>query len=146
MAKKDDIEKEILEEAQAEVKAEAKPKKEKKKASLKKKEKSGLLGTAKAQLDELKAAKKDDKKIKKPTISRIYTVNLRSTVSRPKKSRKAVSDLRIFAAKHMKSANRIAISPEVSETIYSRGVQKPPAKLRIKIDQDEDGVATVKLK
>ena len=151
MAKKEDIEKEILEEAKAEAKAEEKkekPKKEKKQPSLKKQDKKGLLGAAKAQLDEARALKKAEKetKAKKPTVTRIYTVNLRSRVSRPKKSRKAVSDLKNFAAKHMKTAERIAVSKEINETLWARGVQKPPAKLRVKIEQDEESVATIKLK
>jgi ribosomal protein L31E len=46
----------------------------------------------------------------------------------------------------MKTAERVVISKEVNETILARGVQKPPAKLRIKIEQDEEGIATVTLK
>jgi large subunit ribosomal protein L31e len=40
-------------------------------------------------------------------------------------------------------AGRIIISNEVNEEIWSRGIQKPPRKLRIRAAKDEEGNVTI---
>jgi large subunit ribosomal protein L31e len=39
--------------------------------------------------------------------------------------------------------SRIIISNEVNEKIWSRGIEKPPRKLRIRAAKDEEGNVTI---
>jgi len=75
---------------------------------------------------------------------RIYTVPLRKVKYIPKKRRaeKAVKILREFIAKHMKS-EEVIINPLVNEEIWSRGIEKPPARLKVKAVRTRDGPVIV---
>jgi len=90
---------------------------------------------------------------------RIYTVGLGRAWIKPPKKRapKAVRIIRAFVQRHMKveelpfgeeeeeeeEGGRIIISNEVNEKIWSRGIEKPPRKLRIRAAKDEEGNVTV---
>ena len=64
--------------------------------------------------------------------------------------------IKSFVKKHMKlrtevevegeeEAERLVISDEVNEKIWSRGIQKPPRKIRVRAVKDKEGVVTVHL-
>jgi large subunit ribosomal protein L31e len=89
---------------------------------------------------------------------RIYTIPLRRAWIMPAKKRapRAIRIIRAFVQRHMKvgetaleaeseeiEAGRIIISNEVNEEIWSRGIQKPPRKLRIRAAKDEEGNVTI---
>jgi large subunit ribosomal protein L31e len=89
---------------------------------------------------------------------RIYTIPLRRAWIVPAKKRapRAIRIIRAFVQRHMKlgetaleaesegiEGGRIIISNEVNEEIWSRGVQKPPRKLRIRAAKDEEGNVTI---
>ncbi|MBS7653771.1 50S ribosomal protein L31e [Candidatus Bathyarchaeota archaeon] len=79
---------------------------------------------------------------------RIYTVPLSKAWIMPvtKRAPRAVRILREFIRRHMKVENEdIIISNEVNEKIWSRGIEKPPRKVRIKAAKDKDGLVTVRL-
>ena len=78
---------------------------------------------------------------------RIYTVPLRKaywTGSRLRRSNKAVRILREFVERHMKP-EELLIQPEVNERIWSRGIQKPPRRIRIRATKNSDNLVRVYL-
>lgn len=78
---------------------------------------------------------------------RIYTVPLRKaywTGSRLRRSNRAVRILRKFVERHMKPEETV-IQPEVNERIWSRGIQKPPRRIRIRATKNSDNLVRVYL-
>ncbi len=78
---------------------------------------------------------------------RIYTVPLRKaywTGSRLRRSNRAVRILRQFVERHMKPED-IVIQPEVNDRIWSRGIQKPPRRIRIRATKNTDDLVRVYL-
>lgn len=89
---------------------------------------------------------------------RFYTIPLGKAWLMPpnKRAPKAMRILRDFVKKHMKlearkeeeeevEPKRLIISNEVNERIWSRGIEKPPRKIRIRAAKDKDGNVTVYL-
>ncbi|MEM1514521.1 MAG: 50S ribosomal protein L31e [Candidatus Bathyarchaeia archaeon] len=79
---------------------------------------------------------------------RIYTVPLGKAWirSRTKRAPRAIYLLRAFIKRHMKiEEDSIRISNDVNEKIWSRGIQKPPRKIRVKVTKDKEGFVTVHL-
>ena len=88
---------------------------------------------------------------------RIYTIPLRRAWIMPPKKRapKAIRIIRAFIQRHMKvgevaieeaeekEGGKIIISGEVNQEIWSRGIEKPPRKLRIRAAKDEEGNVTI---
>lgn len=86
---------------------------------------------------------------------RIYTIPLSRAWIKPPKKRApgAIRILEAFIQRHMKvgegpeieeeEGGRIIISNEVNEKIWSRGIEKPPRKLRIRAAKDEAGNVTI---
>ncbi len=77
---------------------------------------------------------------------RIYTIPFRIAfqVPRPKRVPRAIRFLRSFIERHMK-AERVWISPEVNEAIWSRGKKKPPRRIRVRAVKEENGTVKVYL-
>jgi large subunit ribosomal protein L31e len=85
---------------------------------------------------------------------RFYTIPLRKAWIYPRKKRapKATRILRSFVLKHMKvrteaegeeEPEHLVIDNEVNEILWSRGIEKPPRKIRVRVIKDKDGVVTV---
>jgi large subunit ribosomal protein L31e len=88
---------------------------------------------------------------------RIYTVPLRRALIMPpnKRAPRAMRLIKAFVQKHMKvgeepveegeeeEGGRIIIKNEVNQRIWSRGIEKPPRKVRIRAAKDEEGNVTV---
>ncbi len=78
---------------------------------------------------------------------RIYTVPLRKaywTGSRLKRANRSVRILKEFVERHMKP-EELLIQPEVNEIIWSRGMQKPPRRVRIRATKNADNLVRVYL-
>ena len=77
---------------------------------------------------------------------RIYTVPLGKAwlVPRYRRTEKAVTLLKLFVQRHMKSTG-IIINPTVNEAFWKRGIRNPPRKIRVKLSKDDEGVVTVTL-
>lgn len=75
---------------------------------------------------------------------RVYTIPLRRAWVVPctKRTPKAVKLVRNFILRHMK-AESIVISNDLNEELWSRGIQKPPRRIRVKAEKDKEGVVTV---
>ena len=154
------IEKEILKEAAAEAKEEKKqsavsgqqsaPQSEKPSAKEKVatgggKKAGGMVKQALETVKEMKAGKEEAPKERKVKFERVYTVPIRQLVSRPRRTRVAVRNLRNFVAKHTK-AKQVRIEKELNEHIWERGDRKPPIRVRVSVSVDEEGLAVVNLK
>ena len=79
---------------------------------------------------------------------RIYMVPLSRAWIAPvtKRAPRAVRILRAFIKRHMKADDdSIVISNEVNERIWSRGIEKPPRKIRVRVAKNREGVVKVYL-
>ncbi|MGC8998799.1 MAG: hypothetical protein ACP5JW_05335 [Candidatus Bathyarchaeia archaeon] len=91
---------------------------------------------------------------------RFYTIPLgRAWLVPPnKRAPKAIRIIRDFIKRHMKlearkegeeeeeaEPKRLIISNEVNERVWSRGIEKPPRKIRVRAAKDKDGNVTVYL-
>lgn len=88
---------------------------------------------------------------------KVYTIPLgRAWIStRRKRAPRAMRLVRSFIQRHMKvkeealeegeEGERVVISNEVNERIWSRGIQKPPRKIRVRAAKDKEGIITIYL-
>jgi large subunit ribosomal protein L31e len=87
---------------------------------------------------------------------RIYTIPLSKAWIAPpnKRAPKAIRIIKSFITKHMKlktvekeeeESKKLIISNEVNEKIWSRGIEKPPRKIRVKAAKDKEGNITIYL-
>ena len=55
-------------------------------------------------------------------------------------------EVKLFLAQHMKTEeDKVWIDNPVNEAIWSRGIQKPPTRIRVKAIRFDDGVVEVSL-
>ena len=88
-------------------------------------------------------AKKEAAKV----LERTYTIPLRKEfmkVPRWKKSKKAVTALRQFLVKHMKSED-VKIGKEVNEYVWNHGIKNPPHHVKVTVTKDDKGVVKAEL-
>ena len=90
---------------------------------------------------------------------RIYTIPLGKAWVRPPKKRapRAMRIIKDFVTKHMKLEMRVeaeeeraelpklVISNDVNEKVWSRSIEKPPRKIRVRAAKDKEGNVTVYL-
>lgn len=92
-------------------------------------------------------AKKDDKKEKKIVLERVYNVPLRKKYQRAprwKKTNRAISALKEFVKKHMKSDN-IKIGKHINKDMWKNGIRNPPHHVKVNCAKDEDGLVIVEM-
>lgn len=97
----------------------------------------------KKEMEEAEEEKAEERKI---VEERIYTIPLgRAWISpRNRRTPRAVRIVRGFIQRHMKTETLI-LSNEVNERIWSRGIQRPPRKIRVRAAKDEEGTVTLYL-
>lgn len=87
---------------------------------------------------------------------RFYTIPLgKAWISqRKKRAPKATRIVKSFVLRHMKirteveeeeEPEKLVIDNEVNEKLWSRGIEKPPRKIRVRVIKDKEGVVTVLL-
>ncbi len=79
---------------------------------------------------------------------RILNIPLRATkaVPRTKRAKRAISEIREHVMRHLKAdEGDVWIDGALNEKIWSRGIQKPPSKIRVKAIKFEDGLVEVSL-
>ncbi len=89
-------------------------------------------------------AKKDEPKI---VLERTYIVPLRQEfLKKPlyKRAKKAVTALRQFVEKHMKSDN-VKIGKHINEEIWKHGIKHPPHHVKVVCKKDSEGMVTVEM-
>jgi large subunit ribosomal protein L31e len=79
-------------------------------------------------------------------LTRVYVVPLRAAFEAPpyRRAKVAVRLIREFTVRHMK-ASEIKIKKDVNEQIWARGIKKPPRRIRLEMERDEDGLVSVSL-
>ncbi|MCU0861636.1 MAG: 50S ribosomal protein L31e [Methanomassiliicoccales archaeon] len=78
----------------------------------------------------------------------IMSIPLQVTKAAPrsKKAEKAVAEVQEYVAKHMKAKPEdVWMDQKVNEALWSRGMQKPPSRIRVKAVKFEDGLVEVSL-
>lgn len=77
---------------------------------------------------------------------RIYTIPLRRAWISPRKKRtpRAVRLVKAFVQRHMKP-EALVMSNEVNERLWSRSIEKPPRKIRVRAVRDKEGTVTLYL-
>lgn len=84
-------------------------------------------------------AKKTEEKI----LERTYNVPLRKEyqkVPRWRRTEKAITALREFIAKHLKT-EQVILSKELNQEVWKHGIQNPPHHVKVNVTKDEKGVA-----
>ncbi|MBI2582047.1 60S ribosomal protein L31 [Candidatus Woesearchaeota archaeon] len=87
------------------------------------------------------------KKTTEKTIERTYNVPLRKEymkAPRWNRTKKAVTALRQFLVRHMKSED-VRLSKELNEEMWKHGIKNPPHHVKVKAVKDEKGVVMVEL-
>jgi large subunit ribosomal protein L31e len=88
---------------------------------------------------------------------KIYTIPLAKALVRPPKKRapRAMQLIKAFVTKHMKmnmraeveeekgEMPRLIITNDVNEKVWSRSIEKPPRKIRVRAAKDNEGNVTV---
>jgi len=158
---KKDLSKETEEEPEEELPEEELPVNEEEKAEAKEETKEKAEEAAEEEVleEELEEEEKPEKVEKKEAEEeiveeRVYTIPLgRAWISPPKKrAPRAIRIIRGFVTKHMKiktdeteEAERLVISNEVNEKIWSSGIKNPPRKIRVRAVKDKEGTVTLHL-
>jgi len=73
--------------------------------------------------------------------NRVYTVPLRYSVYSPRtyRARKAMNIIKNFLERHLKtSSDKIKIGQSLNEAVWSRGMQKPPSKIKIEVFKEDE--------
>ena len=87
-------------------------------------------------------AKKEEK-----LLERTYNVPLRKEyrkVANWKRTKKAVTALRQFLAKHMKSEN-VKLGKELNDFLWKHGIKNPPHHVKVNVTKDEKGLVKAEL-
>jgi len=108
--------------------------------------------------EEAKPPRRKEKEKEEIVEERIYTIPLGKAWIRPpnKRAPRAMRIIRGFITKHMKleaareeeeeeTPKRLVINNEINEKIWSRGIEKPPRKIRVRAAKDKEGNITVYL-
>ncbi|WP_026152854.1 50S ribosomal protein L31e [Methanocaldococcus villosus] len=75
-------------------------------------------------------------------MERIYTISLRDVINRStrkKRAPRAIKKIKEFLKRHMKAEN-VKIDNKLNEKIWERGIEKPPARVRVKAVKEGDTV------
>jgi large subunit ribosomal protein L31e len=107
--------------------------------------------------EEVKPKKKEEEE--EIVEERTYTIPLSRALVRPPKKRapRAMQLIKIFITKHMKLEMKVSeeeeeeelphliISNEVNQKVWSRGIEKPPRKIRVRAAKNKEGDVSVYL-
>lgn len=80
-------------------------------------------------------------------IKRTYTVPLRrgfANTPRYRRANKAVTILKDFLKKHMKS-DTLKLGPKLNELLWQHGMRNPPGKVKVDVTKDKEGVVRAEL-
>jgi large subunit ribosomal protein L31e len=80
-------------------------------------------------------------------VERLYTIPLGKAYEavRKKRAKRAVTLVKAFITRHMKVEDEddLAIDPVLNEYLWTRGIEKPPRRVRVRATKDRDGVVKV---
>ncbi len=113
--------------------------------------------TEETPVEEAPKPKKKKKEEEEIVEEKTYTIPLGKALIMPprKRSPRAMHMIRAFVMKHMKIPSRaeeedeepptLIITQEVNEHVWSKGIEKPPRKIRVRATKDKEGNVTVHL-
>jgi large subunit ribosomal protein L31e len=77
-------------------------------------------------------------------VERLYTIPLgKAYETIPKKRvKRAVRLVHDFIVRHMKvdEESELSLDPPLNEFLWSRGIEKPPRRVRVRVTKDKDGL------
>ncbi len=96
--------------------------------------------------EKLEVEKKREEVEEEIVEERIYTIPLQRAWISPRKKRtpRAVRLVKTFIQRHMKPED-LVMSNEVNEKLWSRSIQKPPRRIRVRAVRDKEGTVTLYL-
>src|SRR4030042_884613 len=123
------------------------------------KSKEEAPATEEAKEEEAEAKQKRKKKEEEFAEERFYTIPLQKALIRPPKKRapRAMQLIKLFIVKHMKMGMKVSedeeaeelpqlmVTQEVNEKVWTRGLEKPPRKIKVRVTKDKEGNVTVHL-
>jgi large subunit ribosomal protein L31e len=79
-------------------------------------------------------------------LTRVYVVPLGLAFEAPpyRRAKVAIRMIKEFTTRHMKASD-VKIKEEVNMLIWARGIKKPPRRVRLEMERDEDGLVSVGL-
>lgn len=79
-------------------------------------------------------------------LERIYIIPLRDAyeASRRRRAKRAINIIKEFAMRHMKT-EEVKLSEGVNHLVWSRGIEKPPRRIKVVMRKDKEGVVEVML-
>jgi len=86
----------------------------------------------------------EEKKVE--PLTRTYIVPLGVAFEAPpyRRAKVAMRIIKEFTTRHMK-AHDVKIKEDVNKLIWVRGIRKPPRRIRLEMERDEDGLVSVSL-
>ena len=79
-------------------------------------------------------------------VERLYTIPLGKAYEavRKKRAKRAVTMVKDFIMRHMKVEDEdLGIDPALNEYLWTRGIEKPPRRVRVRATKDRDGFVKV---
>ena len=79
-------------------------------------------------------------------LERVYTIPLGKVLLTPdnQRAKRAINMIKEFARKHMKT-QEIKIDEDVNHLVWSRGICRPPRKIRVLLTKTEEGHVLVSM-
>jgi large subunit ribosomal protein L31e len=84
----------------------------------------------------------------KVEVERDYVINLSRVKvrSRTRRAPYAIRLIRLFAARHMRvDAEKVRVGDDVNREVWSRGIEKPPRRVSVRITKYSSGIVRVRL-
>ncbi len=80
-------------------------------------------------------------------VERLYTIPLGKAYNavRKKRAKRAVNLVKAFIVRHMKvdDEEELSIDTALNEYLWTRGIEKPPRRVRVRATKDRDGFVKV---
>jgi large subunit ribosomal protein L31e len=79
-------------------------------------------------------------------LTRVYVVPLGVAFEAPpyRRAKVAIRIIKEFTTRHMKASD-VKIKEDVNRLVWARGIRKPPRRLKLEMERDEDGLVSVSL-
>ncbi|MFW9935844.1 MAG: 50S ribosomal protein L31e [Candidatus Thorarchaeota archaeon] len=80
-------------------------------------------------------------------VERLYTIPLGKAYNaiRKKRTKRAVNLVKAFIVRHMKVEDEgdLSLDTALNEYLWTRGIEKPPRRVRVRATKDRDGLVKV---
>ena len=79
-------------------------------------------------------------------MEKVFVIPLRQAFRAPrtKRARRAMELVRMFLSKHLKS-KEVIVGTSINETVWSRGMEKVPRRVRVHAEKDDKGVVRAEI-